>query len=66
MGAAAISVTAVSVEFSSAPPDPSIARQSQLLGRTIFLAFAKPDPNFKASNPYEKKVSKRGKHKKRM
>jgi hypothetical protein len=22
----------------------------------IFLVFAKPDPNFKASNPYEKKV----------
>ena len=31
----------------------------------IFLAFAKPDPNFKAVNPYDKKVSKRAKHKKR-
>jgi len=29
----------------------------------IFLAFAKPDPNFKSVNPYEKKVSKRAKHK---
>jgi hypothetical protein len=27
----------------------------------IFLAFAKPDPNFKESNPYAKKVSKKAK-----
>jgi len=32
----------------------------------IFLAAAKADPNFKSVNPYDKKVSKRGKHKKRM
>jgi hypothetical protein len=31
----------------------------------IFLAFAKPNPNFKSVNPYDKKVSKRAKHKKR-
>ena len=31
----------------------------------IFLVFAKPDPNFKAVNPYDKKVAKRAKHKKR-
>jgi hypothetical protein len=30
----------------------------------IFLAFAKADPNFKSVNPYDKKVSKRAKHKK--
>ena len=31
----------------------------------VFLAFVKPDPNFKSVNPYDKKVSKRGgKHKK--
>jgi len=27
----------------------------------IFLAFAKPDPNFKASNPYDKKAGKKAK-----
>jgi len=27
----------------------------------IFLAFAKPDPNFKSSNPYEKKAGKKAK-----
>ena len=32
----------------------------------IFLVFAKPDPNFKSVNPYEKKVSKRAKHHKKM
>ena len=32
----------------------------------IFLAFAKPDPNFKESNPYAKKVSKKAKHHKKM
>ena len=31
----------------------------------IFLAFAKPDPNFKASNPYDKKGSKKAKKAKR-
>jgi hypothetical protein len=31
----------------------------------IFLAFAKPNPNFKAVNPYDKKPVKRGKSKKR-
>jgi hypothetical protein len=31
----------------------------------IFLALAKPDPNFKSVNPYDKKASKRGKSKKR-
>jgi len=30
----------------------------------IFLAFAKPDPNFKDSSSPAKKVSKRAKHKK--
>jgi hypothetical protein len=30
----------------------------------IFLALVKPDSNFKESNPYAKKVSKRAKHKK--
>jgi len=30
----------------------------------LFLALVKPDPNFKSVNPYEKKVSKRAKHKK--
>jgi hypothetical protein len=32
----------------------------------IFLAFAKKDENFKEVNPYDKKVSKRAKHKKKM
>ena len=32
----------------------------------IFLAFVKPDPNFKESNPYAKKASKRVKHHKKM
>jgi hypothetical protein len=40
VGAAASSVTAVSAEFTSVPVDPGVARQFQLLGRTIFLAFA--------------------------
>ena len=31
----------------------------------IFLAFVKPDPNFKASNPYDKKPSKKMKKGKR-
>ena len=31
----------------------------------IFLVFAKEDKNFKAVNPYDKKVAKRGKSKKR-
>jgi hypothetical protein len=31
----------------------------------IFLAFAKPDPNFKASNPYDKKAGKKAKKAKR-
>jgi len=31
----------------------------------IFLALAKPDPNFKSVNPYDKKVVKRGKSKKK-
>ena len=31
----------------------------------IFLAFAKPNPNFKSVNPYEKKAAKRGKAKRR-
>ena len=31
----------------------------------IFLGLMKPDPNFKSVNPYEKKVSKRARHKKR-
>jgi hypothetical protein len=31
----------------------------------LFLAAVKPDPNFKSVNPYEKKVSKRARHKKR-
>ena len=32
----------------------------------IFLAFVKPDPNFKASNPYDKKASgKKAKGKKK-
>ncbi|MEI8153622.1 MAG: hypothetical protein WCG92_18815 [Hyphomicrobiales bacterium] len=32
----------------------------------IFLALAKPDPNFKSVNPYDKKPAmKRGKSKKR-
>jgi len=30
----------------------------------IFLALVKADPNFKESNPYAKKASKRAKHKK--
>jgi hypothetical protein len=31
----------------------------------VFLVFVKPDPNFKAVNPYDKKASKRAKHKKK-
>ena len=31
----------------------------------IFLAFAKPDPNFKSVNPYDKKASKKMKKGKR-
>ena len=31
----------------------------------IFLLFAKKDENFKSVNPYDKKVAKRAKHKKR-
>ena len=31
----------------------------------IFLALAKPDPNFKESNSYAKKVSKKAKNAKR-
>jgi hypothetical protein len=31
----------------------------------IFLAFVKPDPNFKASNPYDKKAGKKAKKSKR-
>jgi hypothetical protein len=31
----------------------------------IFLALVKPDPNFKSVNPYDKKVSKRAKHRRR-
>ena len=31
----------------------------------IFLALVKPDPNFKESNPYAKKVSKKTKKAKR-
>jgi hypothetical protein len=31
----------------------------------IFLAFVKPDPNFKASNPYDKKGGKKSKKSKR-
>ena len=31
----------------------------------IFLAFAKPDPNFKAVNPYDKKGGKKAKRSKK-
>jgi hypothetical protein len=31
----------------------------------IFLAFVKPNPEFKSVNPYEKKAVKRGKAKRR-
>jgi hypothetical protein len=31
----------------------------------VFLAFVKPDPNFKASNPYDKKAGKKAKKAKR-
>ena len=31
----------------------------------IFLAFKQPDPNFKASNPYDKKGGKKAKKGKR-
>jgi hypothetical protein len=31
----------------------------------IFLALMKPDPNFHAVNPYEKKVSRRARHHRR-
>jgi hypothetical protein len=31
----------------------------------IFLAFVKPDPNFKAVNPYDKKAPKRTKYSKK-
>ena len=30
----------------------------------IFLAFEKPDPNFKSVNPYDKKAAKKAKKKK--
>ena len=31
----------------------------------IFLAFEKPDPNFKSVNPYDKKAGKKAKKAKR-
>ena len=38
--AAALSITAVSVEFSRAPVDPVVARQFPLYGGTLMIAFA--------------------------